>query len=126
MSNYDDLIKRLQPYYNDLPVEGMNALDELVNAVRDLQAQNIRLLAFVEWVDTIVSNPVSLYSVHALDGLFGMTRDKIAALSGDVRKSYYCEFCDKEHMLHEDALGFHHIIKGERVACSSAYSKDES
>lgn len=87
MSQHDELIKRVQPYYNDLPVEGMNALDELVNAVRDLQAQNIRLLAFVEWVDTIVSNPVSLYSVHALDGLFGMTRDKIAALSGEEGKS---------------------------------------
>jgi len=36
---------------------------------------------FVRWVDSWVSNPVSSYSVNALDGLFGMTRDKIAALA---------------------------------------------
>lgn len=46
-----------------------------------------RLRFFVEWVDSIVSNPVSSYSVHALDGLFGMTRDRIAALSNGPRPS---------------------------------------
>lgn len=40
-----------------------------------------RLRAFVGWVDTWVSNPASAYSVNATEGLFGMARDKIAALS---------------------------------------------
>jgi hypothetical protein len=39
------------------------------------------LLQFVGWVDSWVSNPVGAYSVHALDGLFRLTREKIAALS---------------------------------------------
>ncbi len=34
----------------------------------------------LDWVESWVSNPVGGYSVHALDGLFGMTRDKIATL----------------------------------------------
>lgn len=41
----------------------------------------IRLREFVAWVDSWVSNPIGSYSVSALDGLFGMTRDKIAALA---------------------------------------------
>ena len=40
-----------------------------------------RLREFVSWVDTWVSNPASAYSTDALNGLFGMTRDKIAALA---------------------------------------------
>ena len=39
-----------------------------------------RLRDFVSWVDIWVSNPVGSYSVHSLDGLFGITRDKIEAL----------------------------------------------
>jgi hypothetical protein len=34
------------------------------------------------WVETWVSNPVGSYSVQALDGLFAMTRDRLAALAG--------------------------------------------
>lgn len=34
----------------------------------------------IRWVEAWVTNPVGAYSVSALDGLFGMTRDKIAAL----------------------------------------------
>ena len=44
-----------------------------------------RLRFFVDWVDSIVSNPVSSYSTAALDGLFGMTRDRIKALSNGER-----------------------------------------
>lgn len=40
-----------------------------------------KLRDFVAWVDTWVSNPAASYSTSALDGLFGMTRDRIAALS---------------------------------------------
>lgn len=39
-----------------------------------------RLREFASWVDTWVSNPVGSYSVYALDGLFAMTRDRLAAL----------------------------------------------
>lgn len=48
-----------------------------------------------------------------------------SALSGDVSKPSYCALCDLEHQLHEDAQGFHHVIKGERVACSSALHEGE-
>lgn len=40
------------------------------------------------------------------------------APEGDVRG--YCQHCDMEYDLHEDAQGFHHIVKGERVACIAA------
>lgn len=46
-----------------------------------------RLREFVGWVDSWVSNPVGAYSVSALDGLFGMTRDKIASLALSSNKS---------------------------------------
>ena len=45
-----------------------------------LTAENARLRSVVSYVDTWVSNPVSSYSVMALDGLFLLTRDRIAAL----------------------------------------------
>ena len=35
----------------------------------------------LKWVETWVNNPVGAYSVQALDGLFSMTRERIAALS---------------------------------------------
>lgn len=41
----------------------------------------LQLREFAGWVDAWVSNPVGAYSVHALDGLFRMTREKLAALS---------------------------------------------
>lgn len=44
------------------------------------RAERDELQAFADWVETWVSNPVGSYSVHALDGLFAMTRDKLAAL----------------------------------------------
>lgn len=45
-----------------------------------LWSENMRLKSFVDWVDSWVSNPVGSYSVAALDGLFGMTRDQIERL----------------------------------------------
>jgi len=45
-----------------------------------------KLRDFVRWVDTWVSNPAASYSTSALDGMFGMTRDRIAALS-DLTKN---------------------------------------
>ena len=45
-----------------------------------LKARIEELDDFRSWVETWVSNPVGAYSVYALDGLFKMTRDKLAAL----------------------------------------------
>jgi hypothetical protein len=52
----------------------------IVKAVNNHDA----LVDFMRWVDSWVSHPVGSYSVAALDGLFGMTRDKIAALNRPV------------------------------------------
>lgn len=43
-------------------------------------AQNQRLWDFVRFVESWIGNPASSYSTDALEGLFGMTRDKIGAL----------------------------------------------
>lgn len=52
-----------------------------------MEAANARLQTRIKnrdeviaWVETWINNPVTSYSVHALDGLFGMTRDKIALM----------------------------------------------
>ncbi len=50
----------------------------------DLQGLK-RYQDFAQWVGTWVSKPVGSYSVTALKGLFGMTRDKLAALSQKER-----------------------------------------
>jgi|SRR6185312_201775 len=42
------------------------------------EVQQLRI--FVGFVESVVSNPIGAYSVSALDGIFGMMRDKIAAL----------------------------------------------
>jgi hypothetical protein len=51
-----------------------------IEAMPDLQ----KLQEFAAWVETWVSNPVGAYSVQALDGLFAMTRERLAALSQDT------------------------------------------
>jgi len=58
---------------------GHNAIC-VMNTVEEQRAEIERLRAFVGWIDSWVSNPVGSYSVSALDGLFGLTRDKIEAL----------------------------------------------
>jgi hypothetical protein len=52
---------------------------------RDL-ADVKKLRDFANWVEAWVSHPASSYSVSALDGLFGMTRDRIAFLHEEVRR----------------------------------------
>jgi hypothetical protein len=42
------------------------------------EAQALRL--FAGFVESVVSNPVGSYSQPALEGIFGLMRDKIAAL----------------------------------------------
>lgn len=63
---------------NDIVQMGM-ARDSAERALREAREA-------IQWVETWVSNPVGSYSVHALDGLFGMTRDKIAALRAFVNQ----------------------------------------
>ena len=36
----------------------------------------------------------------------------------------YCAYCDHEHPLHEDARGFHHVIRGETVPCGHPYPSE--
>ena len=49
----------------------------MLQAAAALRAQE----EVIGWVDSWVSNPIGGYSVAALDGLFAMTRDKIAAIT---------------------------------------------
>lgn len=60
-----------------------NAVDrtELEAAISALLDERDALVDFASWVDSWVSNPVTSYSVDALDGLFGLTRDRLEALS---------------------------------------------
>ena len=39
MTDLHVLINRLQPYYNELPVEGMKVLDEVIAALRELEVR---------------------------------------------------------------------------------------
>jgi len=48
--------------------------------LREQKKELERLREFVGWIDTWISNPARAYSHDALEGLFGMTRDKIAVL----------------------------------------------
>jgi hypothetical protein len=47
----------------------------------EMQGEIDRLREFAAWIETWVSNPAGGYSTAALDGLFGMTRDRLAALA---------------------------------------------
>jgi hypothetical protein len=39
MSEYEDLIKRAKPFYDDLPIEGMKLLAEMTDAILDLEVK---------------------------------------------------------------------------------------
>lgn len=66
----------------DLPVSLVRACADRIAA---LEAERDRLREFAAWVDTWVSNPVGAYSVSALDGLFGMARDRLGAIDAARR-----------------------------------------
>jgi len=57
-----------------------HTLDYVLRNPNDAAEEIDRLREFVGWVDAWTSNEVGSYSIYALDGLFGMTRDRIAAL----------------------------------------------
>lgn len=58
---------------------------DLARANAKLIAAAPALLDFAKWVETWVSNPASSYSTDALDGLFGMARDRLAAVISEER-----------------------------------------
>ncbi len=73
----------------------MSTVNLEIKTPGELLNEIARLRDFVNWVDSWVSNPVGSYSVSALDGLFGMTRDRIAELTphdadnrGGVEREY--------------------------------------
>lgn len=33
------------------------------------------------------------------------------------REAAHCDLCERGAELHEDAIGFHHVLNGERAAC---------
>lgn len=62
-------------------IEDLTTLNaKIIETAQEHADENLRLRACLGWVESWVSHPVGSYSVSALDGLFGMTRDKIAAL----------------------------------------------
>jgi hypothetical protein len=66
----------------ETPVDWIqNAAEEAAAALEAAEARVKELEAMVSWVDVWVSNPAGSYSLHALDGLFAATRERIAALS---------------------------------------------
>jgi hypothetical protein len=75
----------------------------------------------------IESNVRSEPDVHFIDRrwMVGIDDavDAILALpsthSRTAASASYCALCDLEHQLHEDAQGFHHVVKGARVGCPS-------
>lgn len=72
------------PYRGVCPECKASPGDRCPKAVLREQQELCDLRDFVGWVESWVSNPVGAYSVSALDGLFGMTRDKIAALHSSM------------------------------------------
>ena len=54
--------------------------------LQTLMQANNALGEFAAWVETWVANPVTAYSVQALDGLFAMTRDRLAAIRSSATK----------------------------------------
>ncbi|MDI3563523.1 hypothetical protein [Bradyrhizobium sp. Arg816] len=63
--------------------------DELFEEVLRLEALVEKQRSCIDWISTWVSQPAGNFSVYALDGLFGMARDRIASLassSNDKRR----------------------------------------
>ena len=53
----------------------------------DAISEIARLRVFAGWVDTWISNPARSYSHDALEGLFGMTRDRLNDLNQQETKT---------------------------------------
>jgi len=84
MPQIDEAIEALLAY-QQADMEGVMVLTSR-QAIHEVADEIKKLRDFARWVDSWVSNPVGSYSVNALDGLFGMTRDKLGALSLPLHK----------------------------------------
>lgn len=65
--------------YEQADLEGVMVLASR-QAIHEVADELASLREFARWVDTWISNPAASYSTDALDGLFGMARDRIALL----------------------------------------------
>ena len=68
----------------------MAKLDDAIESAKALRAEcdewqrtATALAMFAGWVEGFVSQPVGAFSVDALNGIFAMTRDKLAALEAE-------------------------------------------
>jgi hypothetical protein len=61
-------------------IDMRKALEAALSPTREA-VSDAALRDFAAWVATWVSSPVTAYSVSALDGLFSMARDRLAALA---------------------------------------------
>lgn len=57
-----------------------SSLNDACRTMEEAAERIQQLEDFASWIETWTANPISAYSVFAIDGLFGMTRDRIAAL----------------------------------------------
>ena len=87
-----DLVERLRLGFARGEISVWKILPEAADEIERLRNQLGKARDFANWVDSWVSQPAGSYSVYALDGLFGMTRDKIAALSDDRRPAVRTSF----------------------------------
>lgn len=77
----------LPPYPGACPKCGAEGQDVCWPGINQDLEDLKKLRDFAAWVETWVSNPAASYSTSALDGLFGITRDRLAAVSPAIRKS---------------------------------------
>lgn len=63
-----------------LPVVRVERFDEAAGDYAELLKEVQQLRLFAGFIESVVSNPVGAYSTPALEGIFGLMRDKIAAL----------------------------------------------
>lgn len=76
-----DRLRSLQKGDRVFSMSYKSACKEAADEIERLRAQLASATKALDWVESWVHNPVGSYSVAALDGLFAMTRDRIAELS---------------------------------------------
>lgn len=85
-----DVVERLRDNLGDQFTVGgcqgcyRNVMDEAADEIARLRREKTALVGFVNWIETWATGCASAYSLHAIDGLFGMTRDRIAALRSAI------------------------------------------
>ena len=93
MSEYDALIKKVERYYNNLPIDGMIVLDRLVNAIRDQASEIERLQSQLVMVKAALSPFAAFadrFGEHAREDDWQLTNNpsgKGNLTMGDVRKA---------------------------------------